>query len=31
MTTTIKVHDDAKTRLEELQAKIRLQTGQNVT
>lgn len=31
MTTAVKVHDDAKSRLEELQAEIRLQTGRNVT
>jgi hypothetical protein len=31
MTTAVKVDDDAKSRLEELQAEIRLQTGQNVT
>ena len=31
MTTAVKVHDDAKSRLEELRAEIRLQTGQNVT
>ena len=31
MTTSVKVHDDAKSRLEELQAEIRLQTGSTVT
>jgi hypothetical protein len=31
MTTAVKVHDDAKSRLEELQAEIRLQTGSTVT
>jgi hypothetical protein len=31
MTTAVKVHDDAKSRLEELQAEIRLQTGRTVT
>ncbi|WP_096389017.1 hypothetical protein [Halopenitus persicus] len=31
MTTAVKVHDDAKSRLEELQAEIRLETGHNVT
>ncbi len=31
MTTAVKVHDDAKSRLEELQAEIRLQAGRNVT
>lgn len=31
MTTAVKVHDDAKSRLEELQAEIRLRTGRNVT
>ena len=31
MTTAVKVDDDAKSRLEELQAEIRLQTGQKVT
>lgn len=31
MTTAVKVHDDAKSRLEELQAEIRLQTGRKVT
>ena len=31
MTTAVKVHDEAKSRLEELQAEIRLQTGRKVT
>lgn len=31
MTTAVKVDDDAKSRLEELQAEIRLETGRNVT
>jgi hypothetical protein len=31
MTTAVKVDEDAKSRLEELQAEIRLQTGQKVT
>lgn len=31
MTTAVKVHEDAKSRLEELQAEIRLQTGHKVT
>jgi hypothetical protein len=31
MTTAVKVDEDAKSRLEELQAEIRLQTGRNVT
>ena len=31
MPTPVKVHDDAKSRLEELQAEIRIQTGRNVT
>ena len=31
MTTAVKVDDDAKSRLEELQAEIRLETGKNVT
>lgn len=31
MTTAVKVNDDAKSRLEELQAEIRLRTGQRVT
>ena len=31
MTTAVKVDDDAKSRLEELQAEIRLQTGRKVT
>ena len=31
MTTAVKVDDDAKSRLEELQAEIRLQTGKKVT
>jgi len=31
MTPTVKVDDDAKSRLEELQAEIRLETGENVT
>jgi len=31
MTTAVKVDDDAKSRLEELQAEIRLRTGENVT
>ncbi|APW97394.1 hypothetical protein CHINAEXTREME_06250 [Halobiforma lacisalsi AJ5] len=31
MTTAVKVHEDAKSRLEELQAEIRLQTGRSVT
>ncbi|WP_435184879.1 hypothetical protein [Halobellus sp. EA9] len=31
MATAVKVDDDAKSRLEELQAEIRLRTGQNVT
>ncbi|MXR50408.1 hypothetical protein GRX03_02140 [Halovenus sp. WSH3] len=31
MTTAVKVEDDAKSRLEELQAEIRLRTGQRVT
>ena len=31
MPTAVKVHEDAKSRLEELQAEIRLQTGRNVT
>ncbi|ELY95656.1 hypothetical protein C483_00884 [Natrialba hulunbeirensis JCM 10989] len=31
MTTEVKIHEDAKSRLEELQAEIRLQTGRNVT
>lgn len=31
MTTAVKVDDDAKSRLEELQAEIRLETGTNVT
>ncbi|ELY37712.1 hypothetical protein [Natronorubrum tibetense] len=31
MATAVKVDEDAKSRLEELQAEIRLQTGRNVT
>ena len=31
MTTAVKVNDDAKSRLEELQAEIRLRTGRGVT
>ena len=31
MPTAVKVHEDAKSRLEELQAEIRLETGRNVT
>ncbi|UIP00268.1 hypothetical protein Hbl1158_02555 [Halobaculum sp. CBA1158] len=31
MTTAVKVDDDAKSRLEELQAEIRLETGTRVT
>jgi len=31
MTTAVKVDDDAKSRLEELQAEIRLRAGKNVT
>ena len=31
MTTAVKVDEDAKSRLEELQAEIRLKTGQKVT
>lgn len=31
MTTAVKVDEDAKSRLEELQAEIRLRTGKNVT
>ncbi|WP_436902610.1 hypothetical protein [Halovenus halobia] len=31
MTTAVKVDEDAKSRLEELQAEIRLRTGQKVT
>lgn len=31
MTTAVKVEDDAKSRLEELQAEIRLRTGAKVT
>jgi hypothetical protein len=31
MTTAVKVDDDAKSRLEELQAEIRLRTGRKVT
>lgn len=31
MTTAVKVEEDAKSRLEELQAEIRLRTGQSVT
>ncbi len=31
MTTAVKVDEDAKSRLEELQAEIRLRAGQNVT
>lgn len=31
MTTAVKVDDDAKSRLEELQAEIRLRTGRRVT
>jgi len=31
MTTAVKVHEDAKSRLEELQAEIRLETGRKVT
>jgi hypothetical protein len=31
MTTAVKVEEKTKTRLEELQAEIRLRTGQNVT
>ncbi|AGB15644.1 hypothetical protein Halru_1026 [Halovivax ruber XH-70] len=31
MTTAVKVDDDSKSRLEELQAEIRLETGTNVT
>lgn len=31
MTTAVKVEEDAKSRLEELQAEIRLRTGQRVT
>lgn len=31
MTTAVKVDDDAKSRLEELQAEIRLKTGKRVT
>jgi len=31
MATAVKVDEDAKSRLEELQAEIRLQTGKNVT
>jgi hypothetical protein len=31
MTTAVKVDEDAKSRLEELQAEIRLRTGQTVT
>ena len=31
MTTAVKVEDDAKSRLEELQAEIRLRTGHRVT
>jgi hypothetical protein len=31
MATAVKVDEDAKSRLEELQAEIRLRTGQNVT
>lgn len=31
MTTAVKVDDDAKSRLEELQAEIRLETGTKVT
>lgn len=31
MATAVKVHEDAKSRLEELQAEIRLQTGHSVT
>lgn len=31
MATAVKVDEDAKSRLEELQAEIRLQTGQSVT
>jgi predicted transcriptional regulator len=31
MATAVKVDDDAKSRLEELQAEIRLRTGKNIT
>jgi Mg2+ and Co2+ transporter CorA len=31
MATAVKVEEDAKSRLEELQAEIRLRTGENVT
>jgi len=31
MATAVKVDDEAKSRLEELQAEIRLKTGENVT
>ena len=31
MPTAVKIHEDAKSRLEELQAEIRLETGRNVT
>jgi hypothetical protein len=31
MATAVKVNEDAKSRLEELQAEIRLRTGQNIT
>lgn len=31
MPTAVKVHEDAESRLEELQAEIRLRTGENVT
>lgn len=31
MTTAVKIDDDAKSRLEELQAEIRLRTGRSVT
>ncbi len=31
MTTAVKVDDEAKSRLEELQAEVRLRTGRNVT
>ena len=31
MPAAVKIHEDAKSRLEELQAEIRLETGHNVT
>ena len=31
MPTAVKIHENAKSRLEELQAEIRLETGRNVT